>query len=135
MAVGGDILEVTYNHETLGSGTFFPKAEEDSTYDLGGFTSNDDAGGIDGGGNMIDKMTRKRPFFEVVLSWDMNTKQELEKLAALQASPIPADWDITHVNGSVYRMKGKPVGDVQGNPTEATTNLKVAGGGQMKKII
>jgi hypothetical protein len=36
-AVGGDILEVTYAHETLGSGTFFPKSGEDSTFDLGGF--------------------------------------------------------------------------------------------------
>lgn len=135
MAVGGDIIEVTYNHETLGSGTFFPKAAEDSTYDLGGFRANDDANMIDGGGNMIDQLNRVRPFFEVVLSWDRNIKQELEKLSSLAASPILADWDITHIDGSVYRLRGKPVGDVQGNANAATTTLKVAGGGTMKKII
>ena len=33
--VGGDIVELTFNHPTLGSGIIFPKSAEDSTFDLG----------------------------------------------------------------------------------------------------
>ena len=56
MAVGGDITEITYNHPTIGSGVFYPKAAEDNTFDTGGLRSDDDANMIDGAGNMIDKM-------------------------------------------------------------------------------
>ena len=134
MPVGGDILEVTFNHPTIGTGVFYPKSSEDSTFDLGGFRSNDEDTGIDGSGQMIDQMNRKRPSFEVAISWDMNDKEDLEKLVELASSPIQADWTITHINGTVYGMKGKPVGDLQGNGNAATTTLKVSGGGRMNKI-
>ena len=135
MSVVGDVKEVNVNHPTIGSVTFFPKAAEDSTYDLGGFRSNDDANMIDGGGNMIDQMNRTRPSFEVMLSGDMNTREDLEKLTLLASSPILGDWLVTHINGSVYSVKGKPVGDVQLNGNTGNLTLKVAGGGAMKKIV
>ncbi len=135
MATGGDIIEITFNHPTLGTGTIFPKAGEDSTYDVGGFRSNDDANSIDGGGNMIDQMNRVRPMFEIVVANDMNTNQTLEQLAALAASPVAADWTFSIVNGCVYGMTGKPVGDLQGEINKATFKLKVAGGGTAKKIV
>lgn len=134
MAVGGDINEVTFNHPTLGTGTFFPKASEDSTFDKGGFRSADDAAMIDGGGNMIDQINRVRWSFEVTCSWDMNTREDVDKIAALAASPVQADWTISHINGSVHTGTGKPVGDIQGNGNAATFTLKVSGGGTMKKI-
>jgi hypothetical protein len=135
MAVGGDILEVTYNHPTLGSGTLFAKAAEDGTFGLGGFQSADDDSMIDGGGNMIDQITRKRWSFEGTISWDMNLKTELEKLTAMQGSPVLADWTISHINGTVYGGKGKPVGDTKGNTNAATIPLKLQGSGQLKKIV
>lgn len=135
MAVGGDIIEITFNHPTIGTGVFFPKSGEDSKYDTGGFRSDDDASGIDGGGNMIDKMNRVRPSFEVVISNDQNTKQDLEKLVQLASSPVPASWTFSIVNGTVYGMKGKPVGDIQGEINNATVPLKVSGGGVAKKIV
>jgi hypothetical protein len=135
MAVGGDIIEITYNHPTLGSGTINPKAAEDSTYDLGGFRSNDEANGIDGGGNMIDQLNRVRWSFEVTVSWDMNVKTELEKLTDLAASPELADWTFTNINGTVYGGKGKPVGDLQGNGNASTFPLKISGGAKLKKIV
>lgn len=133
-AVGGDIIEVTFNHPTLGSGTLFPKAAEDSTYDLGGIRSSDDANMVDGGGNMIDQMNRSRWSFEVPIAWDMNTNGELEKCVAMAADPVPAEWTFTHINGTVYAGTGKPVGDLQGNGNAATFPLKVSGGGKLKKI-
>ena len=133
MAVGGDILEITYNHPTLGSGTLFPKAGEDNTYDTGGFRSADDASAIDGAGVMIDTMNRVRGFFEVMIANDMNTNLELEKMVQLASSPVPATWVFSVINGVSYKGAGKPVGDLQGNINKATFTLKVAGG-EFKKI-
>jgi hypothetical protein len=134
MPVGGDIIEITYNHPTLGSGTIFPKSAEDGTFDLGGFRSNDDANMIDGGGNMIDQINRTRWSVETTVAWDMNVDETLEKLVALSGSPEQADWTFTHINGTIYGGKGKPVGDIQGNSNASTFTLKVSGGGTLKKI-
>lgn len=133
--IGGDIIEITFNHPTLGSGIIFPKAAEDSTFDLGGFVSNDDANGVDGSGEMIDQLNRKRWSFEGTVAWDMNTREDLEKLQSLSNDPVQAEWTMTHINGTVYGGTGKPVGDLQGNGNAATFALKLAGGGRMKKII
>lgn len=133
--IGGDIIEITFNHPTLGSGIIFPKAAEDSEFDLGGFRSNDDDEGVDGSGEMIDQLTQKRWSFSGTIAWDMNTREDLEKLTLLAGDPVQADWTVTHINGAVYGGKGKPVGDMKGNGNAATFPLKIAGGGKMKKII
>jgi hypothetical protein len=133
MSVDGDITEITVNHPSLGSKTLFPKAGEDSTYDTGGFRSNDDANSVDGGGNNITQLTRNRWSFQVVISNDFNTNNEMEYLSSLSASPVDADWTFTNINGTVYGGKGRPVGDVQANGNNTQISLKVAGGGSLKK--
>lgn len=134
MATGGDIVEITFNHPDLGSGTIFPKSNEESSFNLGGFRSDDDQNGITGSGEMIDKMNRVRPSIECTVAWDMNVREDLEKVSAMAESPKLADWTVTHVNGVVYGGKGKPVGDYTGSGNNATFPLKVAGGGKFKKI-
>jgi len=134
MPTGGDIIEITYNHPTYGTGVLYPKAAEDSTYDFGGIRSSDDENQVDGAGNMIDIMNRKRWFFEDVVGNDMNTREEAEKMNDMAASPELADWTFTHINGTVYGAKGKPVGDIQVNGNAATFQLKISGGGKMAKI-
>lgn len=133
-AVGGDILEITYNHPTVGSGVFFPKSGEDSTFDPGGFRVNDDANGIDGGGQMIKQMNRVRWSFEATISSDMNSAQEMEKLAALAASPADAEFTISHINGTIYKGTGTVVGDIQPNGNAATSTIKLSGGGQLLQL-
>lgn len=133
MPTGGDIIEVTWNHPTLGSGVFFPKAAEDSTYDPGGLRSTDDANMIDGGGRMIDQLNRARWSFEVPVAWDMQDQDTLKTLADLAASPVTGDWTFTNVNGVVYSGNGKPVGDIQGNGNTSQVPLKIAGGGLLRK--
>lgn len=135
MPTGGDFRELTYNHPTLGSGTIFLKGGEDTTVDLGGLRSADDMGMIDTGGNMIDKMNITRWSFEATVSWDMNIDLTLDKIKALSASPVLADWTMSHTNGTVFGGKGKPVGDLKGNANAATFPLKLSGGGELKKII
>lgn len=133
MPTGGDIVEITYNHATVGSGVLFPKAAEDNTFDLGGFRSGDDMNMVDGGGNMLDQMNRARWSVEAVISNDMNTREEMEKVNALAASPLPATWTFSHINGTVYTGTGKPVGDLANNVNQSTFTLKVSGGGKLKK--
>ena len=131
-AVGGDITEITYNHPTLGTGTIYPKAKEDSTLNLGGFRSEDDENGVDGSGRTIDKMNRVRWSAECVIGWDNNVAKELEAIVAMAESPVEADWTVTHVSGQVYGGTGKPVGNLDGAMGAATFSLKIAGGGKMR---
>jgi hypothetical protein len=133
-AIGGDILEVAYNHPTLGSGILFPKAGEDSTFDNGGFRNSDDANMIDGGGAAIYQMNRVRWSFECTVANDNNTREDLEKVVALAESTEETTWTVSHISGAVYKGKGKPVGDLQGNGNAATFTLKVSGSGKMAKI-
>ncbi len=133
-AVGGDITQISFTHPTIPGATFFPKANEESTYDLGGVRTDDDASGVDGAGNIIRKMTHMRWFWEGTLAGDMNTRKDLESLTALAASTADATFKVAHINGAVYQGKGTVVGDVQQNGLNATIKIKFAGGQQMVKI-
>ena len=135
MPVGGDIIEITYNHPIVGSGTIYPKSTEDSTFNLGGFRSEDDMAKIAGDGSMIDTINRVRWSFEVPATWDQNSANELDKLIELAESPVEADWTISSINGTVWGGKGKPVGELPGNGNAATITLKLSGGGRLKKIV
>ena len=134
MSASGDVLEITYNHPTLGSGTYFPKSAEDSSFDSGDFRSTDDANSITASGSMIDIINRTRWSVELPVEWDSAVDDELESLRELAANPVLAEWTIRRINGTVYRGTGKPVGDIVGNGNTGTIPLKVAGGGVMEKI-
>lgn len=131
MATGGDIIEVTYNHPTLGTNIFSPKAAEDSTYELGGFKGNDDANMISGSGKNIRQLNQIRWFFEIVYTWEDG---DLERMSDLAGDTVEAEWTFTHKNGTVYRGFGAPVGDIQGNGNAATFTAKISGGGILEQI-
>lgn len=132
---GGDIIEVRYKHPTLGDGVFYPKSGEAGAFDPGGYMSADDDAGIAGNGEMIDVMTQKRWSLEIVCGWDMNDKNEVERLRALESNPITADWTWSSINGTVWGGKGKPVGGNGGDKGAATFTLKLQGGGRASKIV
>ena len=134
MFTGGDIQEISYKHPTLGSGSWEPKASEDGTFDPGGYRSNDDANMVTGAGQMIDQMNMVRWSVESVVAWDMTVSDELAQARKLASSPVLADWTFTHVNGTVWGGKGKPVGDINGNTNTAQMKIKLAGGGIATKI-
>jgi hypothetical protein len=133
-SVGGDIIELTFNHPTLGQGVLFPKANEDSTYDPGGFRNEDDSNMIDGAGQIIKKLNRNRWSLECTIAGDMNSRLDLEKLNAMSGDPVDATWTVSHINGTVYKGVGSPVGDIQLNANSATIKLKLSGSGLLKKI-
>lgn len=133
-AIGGDITEITWNHETLGTGQFFPKAGEGNTLDLGGFRNNDDANQIDGSGQIIQQKNRVRGFVEVVCADDFRNREDSAKAVALAESEIEAEWTMTHVSGAVYKGKGIIVGDIQTDTNAATFSMKIATA-KFKKIV
>ncbi len=134
MPSGGDIIEITYNHPDIGTGVFYPKSSEDSTYDTGGYRSADDANMIQANGEMIDQINRVRWSFAVKCGWDMITNQELETLSDLSASTKQGTYTFTNINGVIYKGKGKITGDVQGNGNTSTVDFKASGGGVLEII-
>lgn len=131
---GGDVFEVTYNHPTLGSGTFFVKSGEDTTFDPGGFRTEDDMGAVAGNGEVIKKLNRMRWSFEGPVAWNMITTNEIEQLSQLASDPLDAQWTISHVNGTVWSGLGTVVGDINGSGQDATIPMKISGGQRMTKI-
>lgn len=131
MPSGGQIIEITYNNPDVGSGTFYPKSSEDSTYDLGGVRTNDEANMIDGSGSAIYSMNLARWSFAVKCGWDFS-REDLETMSDLAASPSETQMTFTNINGSIYKGKGKMVGDIQGNGNTATFDLKASGGGVLQ---
>ena len=81
--IGGDILEISYKHPTLGSGTWFPKAGEDLTLDNGGYNSADESDGLTADLQPITKITAKRWMCEGSVAWDMSGNDELDQAGKL----------------------------------------------------
>ena len=132
--IGGDVLEVSYKHPTLGDGSFFVKAGEDTTIDLGGYRTDDDANGIAGNGEMITKINAVRWSYEAPIAWSKTTTNELKVLADMAADPQDADWTIRSIDLSVFAGKGRPVGDLAGATQDSTIPLKISGGRGLRRL-
>ena len=92
---------------------------------------------VDGGGNMIDKMTNKRWKLEGGISWDMNKGEDLNELSVLvqlASSPKQSEWTFSHISGVVHGGTGKPVGDYAGAGGDAKIPIIISGGGKLKQI-
>lgn len=132
--IGGDLLEITCNHPTLGSFTFATKSNESYTIDPGGNRSNDDANMVTGQGEMIDQVNRVRWSFEGPLMADFNSGNEIDNLPKLAESSELATWTFSHISGVVWRGRGKHVGDIQIDTNTAQITAKIAGGGKLEKL-
>jgi hypothetical protein len=130
---GGDILEIVCKHS---SGTFRyqAKANEDFTINPGGFRSNDDDDAVTGAGEMIDQINRKRTSIEGTIAVDFTSGNEETSLPALAASPELGVWTISVVTGTVWKIKGKPVGDLNFTTNNPQMALKIAGSGVAEKL-
>ncbi len=137
MAVGGDIIEVTVNHPTVGTGVFKIKSNESSTIDLGGIRKNDDANQISSDGTtMIRQMNMAAWSAEyTVINDTAATVPAAELVCALMESPEEGNYTIALINGTVYGGLGSPVGDVQPDINVSTFTMKINGPGKLKKIV
>ena len=133
MAVAGDIKEITFNHPTLGSGTFKPLSDEDATFDLGGLKTNDDEA-ITSDGEKINKLKNTPWMFEGVVRWSSIDGLDLEKLTNLSGSTEDSDWTFELADGSIYGGTGRPVGDIQGSSKDGQISLKITGGSKLRQI-
>jgi len=133
---GGDIIEITYNHATLGSGTLFCKSAEDATLSKGGVRNVDDDNNITGNRQLILVKNIMQGFFQSPpIAWDMTDQEEDEKLNKLAESLILANWTISIINGVSYGAKGTVVGDIIGNTnTGLIESIKLAFEGEVKKL-
>jgi hypothetical protein len=131
MAVNaGDIIEISYNHPTVGSGVLSPVAAQDNEYDIGGVRTVDDENSVTAKGEAIYVMNMKRWAATALVTSDMNIRQEYEKMVAISQSLDEATWTFLHINGTTYRGKGKPAGDLKLNVNAGTFSLKISGGSQ-----
>lgn len=124
--IGGDFTEIRWSHPTLGDGVVYPKSNEGSTLDLGGFRANDDENQITTAGDLILQMNRVRGFLEVVVANDSNVNKDLLKIKDLAGNAVSAVWTISHKSGITWRGSGHPVGSVQADMNAATFTLKIA---------
>ena len=131
---GGDLIEITCNHPTLGSFSFATKSNESYTLDPGGFRSNDDANMITGSGTFIDQVNRVRWSFEGPLMADFVSNNEILNLPELASSSELATWTFTHISGTIWRGKGKFVGDIKVDTKTKQLTAKIAGGGKLEKL-
>ena len=131
---GGDLVEITVNHPTLGNFNFATKSNESYTLDPGGYRSNDDANGVAGDGTFIDQVNRVRWSFEGPIVADFVSNNELENLPKLAASAELGTWTFTHITGVVWKGRGKFVGDIQVDTNTAQITGKIAGGSVLEKL-
>lgn len=133
-AKGGDIREVTFTHPTIGSGAFFPKANEGNKLDPGGIRTSDDASMIDGSGEPIWQMNFVRGGFEILIANDMNNRNDIAKVALLAGDPVDSEWTVALLNGTVWSGTGRPVGEISADVNVATLPIKIASG-NFTKIV
>ena len=132
---GGDCLEITCNHPTLGSLRLDPKGSEDTEIDFGGYIVADGDDSVTGAGTNIKQMNRKR--WSVAcppVGWGSDP-DTLQKLQEIQDDLNEAPWTFTFIDGSVYKGTGSISGDMKGNKNAGTiSGFKVAGGGKLERI-
>lgn len=130
----GDADEIVCQH-TLGEFRFAPKSNESFTVDMGGVRVNDDANQVTANGQNMKQMNRAKWSVEGPVAVDMtSTNTTLDDIAKLCAHPDDGVWTFSFLNGAIFRGKGSPVGDVQGDSNAGTVTLKVSGGGKLEKL-
>lgn len=129
-ATAGDILEIAFANDNVGSGTLQIKSGETHSFDPGGYRNEVST---TGSGDMIRKMNNAPWKVEVTVAWDMNEREDMEKLLALSEDLAPTTWTVSHINGVDYVGEGVVIGDLNGDMNEGTIPLSISGGGKMAK--
>lgn len=132
--IGGDIVDISVAHDTVGVFSLRAKSNEDGTRDLGGFRNNDDTNGVDGGGQNIIIKNRFRWMFEATVSSDDNVAEDMQKIVDVAASPLEANFTFTFASGVTMGATGTFVGDIQDATNTATMTIKMSGAGQLIKL-
>jgi len=127
MAVGGDITGITFSHPTIGTGAFYPVAGQGNTIDPGGVRADDNASGITTNGTPIFILNFVRGNVQVLLEND-GIRKDAYKAVELASNPENTVFKISVINGDVYKITGRPVGDINPDVNASTFSMKIAGG-------
>ena len=125
--LGGDIVSLKVAHPDLGIIQFKPKANVDSTYMPGGVTVDDTDDGADTSGTPVFQATMQRASFSVDITWDKAFRGDLETILALQKSTKDGVMTAENIDGTIYKLTGKPVGSYNGNGKTSIITFKFAG--------
>lgn len=129
----GDVTEIVCQH-TLGEFRFYPKSNESFTFDKGGIRANDDANQVTANGQNMNQLNRMKWSVEGVIAVDVVSDAELTNLESLSSHPDDGVWSYSLISGTIYKGKGRPVGDQQYDSNAGTMTLKVSGGLKLEKI-
>jgi hypothetical protein len=132
--IGGDIVDISVAHDTVGVFSLRAKSAEDGTRDLGGFRNTDDVNSVDGGGQNIIIKNRFRWMFEATISSDDNVAEDMQKIVDVAASPLEANFTFTFASGVTMGATGTFVGDIQDATNTATMTVKMSGAGSLIKL-
>ncbi len=127
MAVGGDITGLTFSHPTIGTGAFYPVAAQGNTFDPGGVRADDNANGVTTNGTPIFVLNFVRGNAVILLEND-GLRKDAYKASELAGSPQNTVFTISVINGDVYKVTGRPVGDINPDINASTFSMKIAGG-------
>ena len=127
----GDTLEITFSNQNLGDRRFAVKADEEITFDLGGYNAETQP---NGNGTAVDKLNRAIWKLEgLMLQIDLKSG-DLEYINKLAGDPLTTKITWEHITGAIYSMSGRPNGELKYNSNTGYLPLTLAGGGTPKQI-
>ncbi len=127
MAVGGDITGLTFSNPVVGDGAFFPVAAQGNILDPGGVRADDNANGITTSGTPIFILNFARGKFTILFEND-KVRKDCFKAIELAGSTENTVFKISVISGAVYKVTGRPVGDIAPDINASTFSLMLAGG-------
>lgn len=128
--IGGDFLQMTISHPTVGSMILEGISGADGTAKVGGAgIENEDNGAITGGRNLIISKRVVPDSIETEWANDMSaTVPQYEFVRAVAAAPQEAKFTFSHISGEVYSGTGTIVGEITLDTKASKMSFKVISG-------
>lgn len=130
MGCSGDLTEIKFIHEEVGSKIFSIKSGESANMDLGGY-SNDYSMNGNSTGHAIKTA---KPWSVDSIQVDITPDGTLEFLQDITNNVIEGIIEISKIDGSVYKGKGTIIGDLKGDTLNGYATIEVRGAGKLEKI-
>lgn len=130
MGCSGDITEIKFIHEEVGSKIFSVKSGESANMDLGGY-SNDYSMNGNSTGHAIKTA---KPWSVDSIQVDITPDGTLEFLQDITNNVIEGIIEISAIDGSVYKGKGTIIGDLKKDTLNGYATIEVRGAGKLEKI-
>ena len=127
----GDLTEIKFIHEEVGSKIFSVKSGESANQDLGGYSNTDYMMNGNGTGHAVKSAKR---WAVDSIQVDITFDGALEFLQDIANNVIEAIIEISSIDGSVYKGKGTIIGDIKEDTLNGYVTIEVGGAGKLEKI-